>query len=297
MSASIGPGSLAVPPSAAAETFDWQRLAVLGDQIEANCAALATRDATLATSVRSHMPSGEFVITVQGDRVIIAKLEGQTAHVRSCLLSPVAAHETLLKVYPGGSCTEPILIAGVDQGWLWEQLYHMPVATPATPAHRPPLYFLVRDIEDLWIALHLHDWRTMLADERVRLMVGADVTTQFDRSLAANPQVPPPRVALTLGPALWPAGADLGSIVSAARAPLEQELGWSLGLYDQIYGGTTPDVVAQRPGTAARPRSARVRHRPRVSAMSALRVVISVWPQPQGPISSSQESNSFRQAR
>src|SRR3712207_8955495 len=47
------------------------------------------------------------------------------------------------------SCTEPVLVAGLDQGWLWHALYHLPVNTPRTPGHRPPLYFLASDLERL----------------------------------------------------------------------------------------------------------------------------------------------------
>src|SRR3982750_2179720 len=111
------------PAPQGAAGFEWQRLAVLADQLEANCAALAGRMPELAATVRAHRPAGEYVIAVQGDKVIIASLEGQTGHVRPCRLSATAAHQTLERVFPAGACTEAVLIAGVDQGWLWEQLY------------------------------------------------------------------------------------------------------------------------------------------------------------------------------
>jgi 5-methyltetrahydropteroyltriglutamate--homocysteine methyltransferase len=85
----------------------------------------------------------------------------------------------------------------------------LPASTPTTPGHHPPLYFLSSEIEEVWIAFHLHDWRTMLADRRVRLMVGPDVAEQLRQSLIAHPEVPQPKLALTLGPPLWPPGSDL----------------------------------------------------------------------------------------
>src|SRR6266700_6241375 len=203
--------------------LNWQRLSLLRPQMEANCTALAAREPGLAQRVREHAPAGEYVLAIRGNDVIIGQLAGTTVHIRPCLLSAAASQETLRRVYPGGACTEPLLVAGVDQGWLWEQAYRMPVAAPAVPGYRPPLYFLVKEIEELWIALHLYDWRAMLADGRVRLMAGTDVAEQLRLALLNDPQIPEPKVALTLGPSIWPAGSDLDSIVAGTRATLSAE--------------------------------------------------------------------------
>src|SRR3712207_8973576 len=100
------------------------------------------------------------------------------------------------------SCTEPVLVAGLDQGWLWHALYHLPVNTPRTPGHRPPLYFLASDIERLWLVLHLHDWRAVLADGGVRLFAGARCAEQARAAIAAHATLPWPRLCVTVDPPL-----------------------------------------------------------------------------------------------
>src|SRR5882724_2931039 len=105
-----------VAAAPAAPALQWQRLALLRGQMEANCAALAARDPALAERLRAFRPNVEWVLAVRGNDVILAELTGDRAHVRPCLLSAEAAHQTLAKVYPGGSYKEPLLVAGVDQG-------------------------------------------------------------------------------------------------------------------------------------------------------------------------------------
>jgi hypothetical protein len=226
--------------------LQWQRLILLRGQLEANCAAMAGLHPALADRLLGFEPATEFVLALRGTQVILARLEGTSARVRPCLLSAEAAHQTLIRLCPSGACTEPLLIAGVDQGWLWEQLYTMPSSVPALPGHRPPLYFLVRDLEEFWLALHLHDWRTMLADPRVRLYVGEDAVAQFERGMRENPQIPVPRAALSIGPQLWGPGQDLGSVVAASRTPLEAELCRLVEQYDSLYAWVTPASVAEQ---------------------------------------------------
>lgn len=234
------------PVSESPSALQWQRLSLARRQFEANCAALAQRDADLAGRLRSFLPAAEYVLAIQGNSVVVAQLDGTTAKVRPCLASATAAHDILAKIYPGGVCTEPLLLAGIDQGWLCELAYTMPVSTPSTPGHRPPLYFLAKEIEELWIALHLHDWRTMLADVRVRLIVGDDVADQLRRSLIDNPQVPQPKLALTIGEPLWPAGSDLDSIVASARDALHARMMQYVNRYPITFGGHTPEAIAAK---------------------------------------------------
>jgi hypothetical protein len=241
MSQSLG-NQLDAPGTA----FHWQRLGLARHQLEANCAALGRRDADLAARVQAFSPKAEYVLAIQGNQVVVAQLEGTTARVRPCLLSATAARDVLVKVYPTGQCTEPLLLAGIDQGWMCELAYTMPIATGATPGHRPPLYFLAGDIEELWIALHLHDWREMLADERVRIFAGEDAAEQLRQSLIANPQIPEPKLALTIGRSLWPAGSDLDSIVASARSASYEKMQRLIGKYPAVFARATPEAIASK---------------------------------------------------
>src|SRR5258708_22797228 len=116
---------------------------------------------------------------------------------------------------------EGVRVGGVEQGWWGVEGYAINVSSAVLRGDQPPLYFLVRELGDFWLAMHLHDWRTMLADGRVRLFIGEDAVEQFQRSVTAHPSIHCPRVSLSIGPTPWPPDTDLGSIVAAARAPLE----------------------------------------------------------------------------
>src|SRR3989442_9144171 len=111
--------------------LNWQRLSLLRPQMEGNCTALAAREPDLARRVREFAPAGEYVLAIRGNDVIIGQLAGTTVHVRPCLLSAAASQETLRRVYPGGACTEPLLVAGGDPGGLLGQADRLAVAAPA----------------------------------------------------------------------------------------------------------------------------------------------------------------------
>jgi hypothetical protein len=230
----------------ATQGLHWQRLCLLSGQMEANCNALATRMPGLAARVMEFSSVADWMLAIKGNQILIADLSDGVIRMKPCLLSAVAANQTLGRIYPEGRYTEPLLVAGVDQGWLWEQAYSMPVSTPALPGHRPPLYFMAQEMEDFWIALHLHDWRELLADGRVRLMVGEDVVQQFKRELAENARIVPPKLALTLGAPVWPAGTDLGSVIAEARRPLEDELKQKTDRFPELYAGITRETIAAR---------------------------------------------------
>ncbi len=109
-------------------------------------------------------------------------------------------------------------VAGLGFGWIWHQLYAMPVVTPALPGHRPSLYFMTRDLGQLHSVLHLHDWRAMLADERVRLIIGTDPFEQLERSLLTDTRLPWPKLAVTVEPSCWPAGKNVDELVQSLSA-------------------------------------------------------------------------------
>jgi hypothetical protein len=66
--------------------------------------------------------------------------------------------------------------------------------------------------------MHLHDWRAMLADNRVRLFAGLDAYDQLRRALADDMRLPWPQHAVTIDPAIWPAGQSIDSLVQHLHA-------------------------------------------------------------------------------
>ena len=224
----------------------WRPLQLLEAQFRANCAALAHRDAGLAERLLAWAPAGECLLQTAPDHLRLARRKGESLEPIPNLISPAAARDVVKKVYPKGQCTEPIVVAGVDQGWLWQMLYGLPCAPPGLPGHRPPLFFLVRQIEELWLALHLHDWRKLLADNRVRLFFGEDSAQQLEHAFLDDGHLPWPRLSLTIDPQLWPAGTNLESILNACRAKLSNELQGVMNQLGSLYASPDPASLGQR---------------------------------------------------
>ncbi len=198
--------------------LSWQPLTRLHSLFRANLAALATRDPELAERLDAHQPAGELFVALDGDSVHIARKVGDSLELIPASVDAIAAGQIAARLCPTDECVEPLLIAGLSRGWLWNALYELPTRTPAAPGHRAPLYLLAGEIERLWMACHLHDWQRLLADERVRLFVGADAVAKAQASMAACLDVPMPRLSVTLEPALWSDGQTIDSMTAAVLA-------------------------------------------------------------------------------
>jgi hypothetical protein len=161
-------------------------------------------------------------------------------------LSPMTARELVGKLYRSGSCDQPVMVAGEDMGWLWNAIYQLPCQTPAAPGHRPPLFFLMKDIERLWVILHVHDWRILLPDHRVRLFVGDDCFDRFRQSLVANAGCPWPRLSVRIDPSLWSGSPTLEEILTQARTTIDQDFLRCTEQSRLAYAGATPESISAR---------------------------------------------------
>jgi len=202
----------------------WQPLSRLDAQYRRNLAALAARDPALAARVDGARPTAAHVIAALPDRILLGRDNG--AGVVEPLPNPVPpayARDVAAKLFPQGKFTEPVLIAGLDQGWILDALHRLEVASPL-PMHRPPLYVLAKDLGRLWVVLHFQDWEKLLADERVVLFVGPDAADQYRLTLEANAALPLPRLALTIDHDLWPAGQSADAVAQRIRGYWEAQL-------------------------------------------------------------------------
>lgn len=224
----------------------WQPLALLDGQFINNCDALERRDGALAGRVRRHVATGRYVLCRRQERLVVARCGGGgAAQEIAPSVNPAASREALRRIYPNQVCHEPAMIAGIDQGWLWQMLHQMPCNVPAMPGHRPPVFLLCGAMEGLWLAMHLHDWVQLLGDERVHLFVGEDAVEQFRTTLINRPNLPWPKFALTLEAGLWPEGQNIDSL----RATVNQTL--SARLQEHMLGVRQLDA-AFNPVEAAR---------------------------------------------
>lgn len=232
--------------------MNWNDLQAFRSCFLANCEALATRDADLADRLRAHVPSSTFAFAIDGELVHLAKVEGTTANVVPVRLGLPAAKQVIQKLCPSGKYTEAVLLAGLDQGWLWELAYNLPVEAPLNPGHRPPLYLASQSLEQLWIVCHLHDWRKLLTDRRAILVAGPDAYQRLMGMFNAHPGLPVPRLSITINPAVWPQGKSLDVLSREIGESLTARLQCSNQSLANLYPPAGPPALRARLQGAAK---------------------------------------------
>jgi hypothetical protein len=237
--------------------LNWQALSELKSQFDLNVEWLAARDAAMAQAMSEHQAAQEYLVSSDGLRLQLARRSENGIEVLPNPVPPMAARDIARKLYTNGRCTEPVMIAGLDHGWLWQTLYQLECETPRTPGHRPPLYFLTRDIERLWLLMHVHDWSGLLSDQRVRLFVGADPVEQCFGSMIEHPHIPWAKLCVTIDPGIWQchsslrqaqagggtAAASVDSLWQQAHQHANQRMQQLHRQIEALYAGT--DVKAQ----------------------------------------------------
>jgi hypothetical protein len=231
--------------SGASQLHSWQPLELLGQRYRANLAALASRDAALAARIDAATSPTAWFVHADGHSVALgrADADGQVV-AQSNPLTSAAATQVAAKLCPKGHCSEPIAVAGVDQGWLWEQLYHMPVDAPGLSGHRPPLFFMSADLQRLRAVLHLHDWQTLLADPRVRLIAGPTAAQQLACLVVSDLWLAPPRLSVTLESALWPAGETFETLMRGCGQERDDRLRRALAAIERRESSLSPGALA-----------------------------------------------------
>jgi hypothetical protein len=225
---------------------NWQAVSSARGQWQENLVALRQRDPSLAMRIEAHQPRAQYVFLRDSARLQIGV---QSACGVSALPNPVpltSARDVCKKLFPTGHCTEPVMIAGLDHGWLWQSVYELPCSTPRTPGHRPPVYFLARDIERLWLLMHLHDWKTMLGDGRARIFVGEDAVDQCRSSMVQNCHIPWAKLCVTVDPQLWPAGVTVDSLWQYAHETANTRMQQLNRQIETMYIGFDPKSIARR---------------------------------------------------
>lgn len=202
----------------------WQEVSILRPQFLANLEALRAREPVLAERISSFTPEHPYLLAAIEQRIVLARRCGDRLDPLPNPVPPASARNIVHRLFAAGQCSEPVLVAGLDQGWLWSALHELPVGAPRAPGHRPPLYFLSSSVEQLWVVMHLHEWTALLADPRVRMFVGADAIEQLRQSLIEQPRIPWPRLCVTVDQSLWTNGASVDSLLQSAQSAASARL-------------------------------------------------------------------------
>jgi hypothetical protein len=205
------------PPAAPS----WMPLSMLAKRFDANLAALATHNPALAERIRSARPAAEYFLRAGGGEISlgtrpIGSARNTDIQPLSHVLPASAASKLAQQIFTSGYCTQSVVIAGEDMGWLWQMLYGAPCNVPTMLSYRPPLFFLINDIDRLRAILHVQQWTTLLADRRVRLYAGPDALAQFRQALVEEVFVPWPRMVASVGKEVWPASVTIDQVLESS---------------------------------------------------------------------------------
>jgi len=218
----------------------------LSARFGANIAALNSRYPEVADALRSLAPAQKYCISPLVDQIQLGaeSIMGGSPVQLPHSVPPSVAKNLIQRLYPSAQCHLPVVICGEDMGWLWNGIYSLPCHTPAMPGHKPPLYFLIRDLERLWVMLHLHDWQNLLADSRVRLFAGDDAFDRFRNSLLTDMVCPWPRLSVQVDAELWNGQPSLDEILAGATEHVNRRYSRQAEQFRLAYSATTPRSIA-----------------------------------------------------
>ncbi|HEY4329637.1 MAG TPA: glycosyltransferase [Phycisphaerae bacterium] len=219
----------------AVETIEFRAIGHFAGRFRANCEELAGRYPDLARGLRAVAPRMNYTVGRSGDIDLLGVSDGRGVSVIPNCITQEKIAALLADVFPRGVCTDPLLVAGLDQGWLWKACYEISGGEDAG-SYRPPLYLLVRELETLWVALHLHEWGGMLKDPRVELFTGPEAVTKASGKIVENGRILPPKICITVDPGLWPAGMSDKSLIDGINRAFEVRIKKAAETCVQIYG-------------------------------------------------------------
>lgn len=222
----------------------WTNITLLKRNFEANLVPMRGRDPGLGERLATWTPRESYFIRAVGNEIQLGNGALRAVKRLAPVLSPEVATDFLKKLYPAAVCNQPVMVAGEDMGWLWNGIYKLPCNVPTAPGHRPPLFFLMKDVERLWILMHLHDWSKMLGDPRARLFVGDDAFSNFRNSLISDILCPWPKLTVRVDPTLWMGDRTWEDLLREIHAEATGRFQAAMETCGVVYAGRGPEQIA-----------------------------------------------------
>ncbi len=177
--------------------------------------------------------------TTAGSAVFVPAVQDHVAFAEELAL-PADARELM----PG-----PYLFDGVELGWFFERVWR--ATRNSFHGYSSALYVVEPDAAALALALHLHDWREILADEAVWVFCGSDASEQFAATLRGDPDLPLPKFQFMLTAARAPAPpAGLIEIVESVVRERQAAADASWREMEERYANRDAKYYAARFGEA-----------------------------------------------
>ncbi len=138
----------------------------------------------------------------------------------------------------------PYLFEGIDLGWFFERVYQATANTFLS--YSCALYVVETDPAVFALALHLHDWETLLSDARVFVFVGSGASERLRRAWDQSARLPLPTHAFRLSAfraAAAPGAVEVARGESAARGRANASI---LEEVEALYAGRDVRYWARR---------------------------------------------------
>ncbi|UCE60075.1 MAG: hypothetical protein JSU63_21855 [Phycisphaerales bacterium] len=116
----------------------------------------------------------------------------------------------------------PYLFVGLDLGWYFARVWGRTKDTFL--GYSSALYIVEPEPALMAVVLHLHNWRELLADERVMLFMGSDCGARFRRHLASDENLPLPCEVYDLSKHRPMPGADVITVMDTIAGERERRV-------------------------------------------------------------------------
>ena len=231
-------------------SLKWHAITLFDQRFRANLDALRTRDAALAERLSVHCPVTEFFVAAQGDQVFLGRTGSAGIEVIPDPLPPDEARKLLATLFPSVHVSWPLLIGGLAYGWAWDRISKLPCKVDTAPGHKPPIYLLTSDFDQLWAVLHVMDWGQMLSDPRFVIFAGTDTVGDLKRLLTDELQWSRPRAAVRIEPGLWT--EEFNSLMQSINDSVERRTAQLKAHLDHLYPPGSREIWEQKLSTGQR---------------------------------------------
>jgi len=193
------------------QSAEWILLSRLSGRFDANLRAAQLHRPEIATFVRDFR-ADLYMLLCENDSLTIGQPNANGEIIKRPVLASPAESRRAMKQLETERAMMPLMVLGVDLGWLWTFAYDVPHTRPEIPGHRIPLYLIERSAEQLAIAMHLQDWTDLFVDPRVQMYVGDDAIERLANTMVRTPSIVWPRSTIVVDHLAWPTSDAIKSI-------------------------------------------------------------------------------------
>jgi hypothetical protein len=222
----------------------WHPLELFDQRFGANVESLRTRDPALAERLSVHTPSTQLFVAAHGDQIFLGRSGSAGIEIVPDPLPPAEARKLLATLFPNNLVSWPLLIGGLAYGWAWDRISKLPCKVETAPGHKPPIYLLTSDFDQLWAVLHVMDWAQLLADPRFVILAGTDAVTDLKQLLTDDLQWSRPRASIRIESALWT--GEFNSLMQSINESIDRRTEQLKSHLDHLYPPSSRETWEQK---------------------------------------------------